>query len=144
MDTTRTAHFRFLDLPAELRNLCYKFYFEEDGGYVYNCEVEKLRTFKEKRIDVSLTLTCRTIYEETKGMAFALNRVTFNAFYIPGVTQWVLRFGDALDELWYQKLKLLSELRPFFTSAMAQNAAQKYPQYRQFLQCSQSSRTIPD
>ena len=143
MSITRTAYFRFLGLPRELRDLCYEFYFEEEDGYVYVYEVGRLRTCKGDRISLSLTLACRQINVETEGLAFAVNKITFNAFHVQSVNAWILRFGFAIDNLWQEKLKVLSELRPFFTSAMAQEAAKKYPQHRTFLRSLLSSHATP-
>lgn len=81
----------FLNLPRELRDDIYRFYFAFENGLVYNFAygenakpksqniLEDLApSNKRDRIDLALRSTCKKIHEETEGLILKFNTITFS------------------------------------------------------------------
>ncbi|KAI4614578.1 hypothetical protein J4E83_007232 [Alternaria metachromatica] len=66
-----------LQLPRELRDHIYDYYFSCDGGYTHVFETNKLRRPDDQPIEFSLVLSCRQIATETHGLALQLNTLQF-------------------------------------------------------------------
>lgn len=69
-----------LDLPRELRDLIYKFYITTEGGYIYNHRTGKFRHADDHLIDLSLSLTCKQVANEMRGLALETNILTFKTW----------------------------------------------------------------
>ena len=68
----------FLDLPGEIRNAIYFFYFTVDGEYVWDPATSKLSASDRRQpIQFELMLTCRQVAEETKGKPWSVNTIHF-------------------------------------------------------------------
>ena len=66
-----------LRLPRELRDRIYIYALVEPDGYRYEGKTKRLRTSRDKPINLSLVYTCKQIYSETCGVALTTNCITF-------------------------------------------------------------------
>ncbi|KAF1978695.1 hypothetical protein BU23DRAFT_564260 [Bimuria novae-zelandiae CBS 107.79] len=76
-------HSHLLTLPRELRDQIYEAYAYEEDGYIYDYATKRMRLKRPSgadeggMIDQSLSLTCKMVAEETRGVAFRINEITF-------------------------------------------------------------------
>ncbi|KAH7311424.1 hypothetical protein B0I35DRAFT_481386 [Stachybotrys elegans] len=72
-----------LNLPREVRDQIYAYYFILENGYRFNFTTKKLEANpidgNRVPIDQSLRLTCKQIADETRGCALSLNFISFTA-----------------------------------------------------------------
>ncbi|KAM0229792.1 hypothetical protein ACHAPO_009677 [Fusarium lateritium] len=76
-------HHAFLSLPGEVRDNIYLHYFQVGGGYAYDAKCDKLKTWDNQPIELSLLYTCRTIAQEARHLPLSLNTIEFKTLYQP-------------------------------------------------------------
>ncbi|RSL52055.1 hypothetical protein CEP53_008211 [Fusarium sp. AF-6] len=114
-------------LPPEIREKIFQYYFQVDGGYVFNGDSEKLTTADRNPIDLSLMYTCRSVANETKYMPFALNTITFSTVYrddwrgLAGCFNYVSTYYRLLES------DLVIRLARYMTPDMYSQLALKFP-----------------
>lgn len=114
-------------LPFEIRARIFQYYFKVDGGYVFNAKSDKLIASDNRRIDLSLMYTCKSIANDTKNMALAVNTITFSTFYredwrgLAGSFNYVWTYYSLLEA------DLVVRLARFMTPDMYSQLAIKFP-----------------
>ncbi|CAA9959660.1 hypothetical protein PTMSG1_03076 [Pyrenophora teres f. maculata] len=71
----------FLQLPRELRDLIYEYYFYVDGGYTHDFASNKLRRTGGDPVQLTLTYVCRQVVDETRELPLRLNPIYFTTFH---------------------------------------------------------------
>ncbi|KAH8880488.1 hypothetical protein GQ53DRAFT_848862 [Thozetella sp. PMI_491] len=71
----------FFSLPGEVRNAIYSAYLTLERGYFFDFHTNKLATADHQSIELALLSTGKLVAQETKGLAFRLNTVTFSTIY---------------------------------------------------------------
>ncbi|KAJ4308348.1 hypothetical protein N0V84_012153 [Fusarium piperis] len=121
-----------LSLPRELRFLIYRFYFELEGGYVFDREDPYNGTLANAgghAIDLSLMYACRSIAAETKDLPLQLNTVTFSTAYHQDWSPLAGRF-EYLSILYCQiEEDLAKNLYPFITPEISIDIAHRFPSF---------------
>jgi hypothetical protein len=69
--------FPLFNLPRELRDDIYSYYFQESHGYIHTPQPNKLRCFNGQPIDLALRYTRKAIAEETRDLPLKVNTITF-------------------------------------------------------------------
>jgi hypothetical protein len=116
-----------LKLPREVRDMIYEHYTRTDG-YIHNFETNKLRQANGSPIDLSLTLTCRQIAQETNGLGLLRNTITFSTFFSENTREPAGLFHAAVTRRKTQQAVILGRLAPkLLTPEMAEKAIKEYP-----------------
>ncbi|KAJ4182227.1 hypothetical protein NW767_013910 [Fusarium falciforme] len=114
-------------LPPEIREKIFQYYFQVDGGYVFDGDSEKLTTADNNPIDLSLMYTCRSVANDTKNMPLAINTITFSTLYreewrgLAGCFNYVCTYYSLLEA------DLVVRLARFMTPDMYSQLALKFP-----------------
>jgi hypothetical protein len=87
----------FLRLPQELRDIIFEYALYELNGFVYGFESNNLTRTNQEPINLALTLTCRTIAEETRGLVLELNTINFYTAYTEGTRYNAGMFYSAIE-----------------------------------------------
>ncbi|WYZ43124.1 hypothetical protein EsH8_VI_000823 [Colletotrichum jinshuiense] len=123
----------FLCLPYELRDMVYREYFAVEGGYAHNPHTDKLRRRAgEGPIDLDLTLTCKRIAGETRGLALGSNTITFRTVGAEDeATRARARLFDVLMQRMhrYREHMLYREIRTCITDQSYDTIVRLYPQF---------------
>ena len=126
----------FLNLPRELRDIIYKYYVLENGGYHFNYESGKLRA-ADRPVDLSLMYTCTTIASEMHGLALGSNIITFSTHFSESENlkagRQNLLMNDHVRAQEYIIALTTSQdtLRIFRTPEVDADLYQKYPRFMQ-------------
>lgn len=72
---------KLLTILRELRDIILEHYVATDDGYAYNFLTNQLRKASGDRIDLSLSLTCRQLAYELRGLALRTNKAHFSTFF---------------------------------------------------------------
>lgn len=116
-----------ITLPPEIREKIFQYYFQVDGGYIFNGDSEKLTTADNNPINLSLMYTCRSVANETRNMPFAINTITFSTLYreewrgLAGCFNYVSTYYRLLEA------DLVVRLVRFMTPDMYSQLALKFP-----------------
>ncbi|KAG5807835.1 hypothetical protein H9Q74_007532 [Fusarium xylarioides] len=117
----------FLSLPWELRHMIYKYYFTTKEGYHSSPTSPKLTEAHGEPIDLALMYTCRFVGDETKGMPFLYNDITFKTFYRQDLSPWLCRFDRLAEAQFLHQIRLLIQLCPFITPEMRLRIKERFP-----------------
>lgn len=122
------------DLPRELRDIVWFYYFAEKGGYIY--EDSKLRTANYQHINISLLLVSRAIYAETKDLPLQANSITFTSTSINErrATARATRFDRAYLQRQDIRGWLVNRCRRCMTDAVRARIEEKFPSSHQLLE----------
>ena len=69
-----------LDLPRDLRHKIYELCRASEGGYFFYPPTRRFRDINNQPPDLALTFVCKQITSETKGIALAVNSLTFKTW----------------------------------------------------------------
>jgi hypothetical protein len=120
----------FLRLPRELRDIIYEQYVYEDGGYVYNPETDKFANTDGSPITLSLSLVCRQLASELKGVAFRCNTLTFRTSFSEKSREDAGMHHAIVTKIAWRKKEAVRIFAPrLFTSEMARVATNAHPQF---------------
>ncbi|CAN9167452.1 unnamed protein product [Alternaria sp. RS040] len=121
---------RLLQLPRELRDVIYAYYFRGEGGFVYDFAANKIRRADGYPIELSLVLTCRHVAAEAHGLALQINAVRFATFHSDDTQEQASVLHIFNEEFYVEKESLLDSLAPKLLSPeQAQAAKSLYPQF---------------
>ncbi|KAM0553223.1 hypothetical protein ACHAPJ_007511 [Fusarium lateritium] len=120
-------------LPCEIRTAIFGYYFQLDGGYIFDAESEKLVDANGQPIDLSLMYTCRSIANDSRDLPFAFNAVSFSTFYSPRWRAWAGRFEYLSTLHYFLQLDLLTYLGQFITVEMYSLIENKFPGFSSML-----------
>ncbi|KAH7384705.1 hypothetical protein BKA66DRAFT_416675 [Pyrenochaeta sp. MPI-SDFR-AT-0127] len=125
-----------LQLPRELRDLIYRFYILDEGGYIYNPATRKFKNANGRLIDLALSLTCRQVATEMRGLALELNTLTFKTWTPDTETERIsnARFAETIQWLDMHRNRSLIYAAPCYTSETFDAVAHSYPQYLPLLE----------
>jgi hypothetical protein len=133
----------FLELPRELRNLIYKEYFTNDGGYTFDYDTGTLRRTSGTAIDLQLRQTCWLVANETRGLAFELNTVHFSTVYQKDHRETFGHFSVLLAILIFHKTETLKDatLAGHFDESVCSQILDAHPQFSGFVPLMQERNT---
>ncbi|KAJ4256163.1 hypothetical protein NW762_009240 [Fusarium torreyae] len=114
-------------LPCEIRTAIFGYYFQLDGGYIFNAESERLVDANGQPIDLSLMYACRSIANDTKDLPFSVNAVSFSTFYSPCWRAWAGRFEYLSTLHYFLQLDFLTYLGQFITVEIYSVIENKFP-----------------
>ncbi|PVI01032.1 hypothetical protein DM02DRAFT_613978 [Periconia macrospinosa] len=118
----------FLKLPRELRDIIYTHYARVDGGYTYNLVTNQLVRADGGCIEHALTLTCRQVAAEMRGLALTMNKITFRTYHSEETNDSAAHFHNSISTAQGAKARLLDDMAPrYLTSDMSKAAAAKFP-----------------
>jgi hypothetical protein len=88
---------RFLTVPREIRDAIYEAYLVVDGGCVYKHQTNKLACAAAGHfICLDLSLTCRQVADEIRGVALKVNQITFTTAWDEHIQGHAGRFGEVM------------------------------------------------
>ncbi|KAF5547881.1 hypothetical protein FMEXI_4979 [Fusarium mexicanum] len=119
----------FLSVPSELRLHIYHYYFQLEGGYVYDAKSDKLKTSDGQPIDFSLMFTCRTIANEAMHLPLSVNTVTFSTLYREDWRNLAGCFNVVSTYYRHLEADLVLHLAEFMTPEMYGLFALIYPRF---------------
>jgi hypothetical protein len=111
-DTLPSAMPAFLQLPRELRDLIYDYYFQCEDGYIYNFETNRLTQADGQPIPISLTLICRQIQAEVQELALGMNTILFTTAFTEDTQHDAALYHTASKCVEHRKLALLDQVAP--------------------------------
>jgi hypothetical protein len=118
-----------LQLPRELRDETYNYYFQANDNFTYDFVTNKLKQADGLSIPLSLTLVCRQIHEEVQGLALTLNTIVFTTSF-----DETTRESAALFIAEDRVFAIVNDLAPqLLSKEMAQIVAKLYPQFAPIL-----------
>lgn len=130
-----------LQLPRELRNHIYDYYFSCDGGYTHVFETNKLRRADDQPIELSLVLSCRQIAAETHGLALRTNTLRFTTFHSDATQEDAVLLHASNNAIRYIKESILNyATHDYLSEEQAQTAREAYPQFAPVIDHWQSPR----
>jgi hypothetical protein len=133
-DTLPSAMPAFLQLPRELRDLIYDYYFRCEDGYIYNFESNTLTQADGQPNPLSLTLICRQIQAEVQGLALGMSTIVFTTAFTEDTQHDAALYHTASTCIEHRKLALLDQVAPpLLDATMADTAATLFPQFRPML-----------
>jgi hypothetical protein len=88
-----------LELPRELRDCIYSYYFIAEDGLVFDYDTTRRSAFCNKPLDLNLQLTCRLLAKETRGLTFKLNTLHFSCSSGSLICPSLGQFTPLLDAL---------------------------------------------
>jgi hypothetical protein len=86
-----------LRLSCELRDILYKYYVQNEDGYLYRFETNKLTKADRTAVDLSLPFTCRQIAEEMREVALRANKISFTTFFSEGTRESACLFNATVE-----------------------------------------------
>ncbi|CAG9988116.1 unnamed protein product [Clonostachys byssicola] len=120
--------FPFLQLPRELRDQIYSDYFSSPNDtYIFDFPSKKLRKSDNSPIHVALIATCQAIAEETRGLPFCINTITFNTIYADDLRAQAYHFDAILHLRTYDVSSLFVRHAPFMDHTKMQDVTSRYP-----------------
>ena len=120
----------FLQIPRELRDLIYEYYFYSDGGYTHDFESNKLRQANGDRIELALTYVCRQFSIESRGVALHVNKIHFTALHSDTIQKPAALIHANYKLIHRRKASLVNESAPTLLGLRdAQILKKAYPQF---------------
>ncbi|CAE7022156.1 hypothetical protein P3342_004985 [Pyrenophora teres f. teres] len=131
----------FLQLPRELRDLIYEYYFYVDGGYTHNFASNKLRRTGGDPIQFNLTHVCRQIVDETRELPLRLNPIYFTTFHSEGTNVQAALLDASHKYINKRKFCLVNESASALLSTEdVQTLKKAFPQFAPIVDGWQSGR----
>ncbi|KAI4636994.1 hypothetical protein J4E93_010785 [Alternaria ventricosa] len=111
--------------------MIYEDYYSIENGYFYNAEQDKLTQADSSPIQsLSLSLTCRQVASEVRGLAFRTNTITFSTSHSQRTQEAAAVLHATVGEVMHQKhIMIYSLVSQLLTRDMAELAAKAYPQF---------------
>lgn len=120
----------FLQIPRELRDLIYEYYFHVDSGYIHDFVSNTLRKANGDPIQLTLAHVCRQLSIETRGVALRVNSIHFTTFHSDETRKQAALTQVNHHLLHDRKVSLVNESAPALLSPEnVQTLAKAYPQF---------------
>ncbi|CAO2655409.1 Nn.00g104730.m01.CDS01 [Neocucurbitaria sp. VM-36] len=135
----------FLRLPRELRDMIYGHYVRVEEGYSHNYATNKLTQYDGSLISFPvLSLTCRQIAHEMKGVALNVNKITFSPFHSEATQMEAGAFHANVKHLAIRKADLLNNLALLsLDTEIVQTVASSFPQFSSVFDCWKEYKAYP-
>ncbi|EOA83864.1 uncharacterized protein SETTUDRAFT_32880 [Exserohilum turcica Et28A] len=132
MDYSDQIQSRLFQIPREIRDMIYFFYFYEPNGLHHHLKGENgvLRTSDGKPLDIRFTRACKAVAKESQGLALKLNTITFTPDDRTGARPLgsdALRFKRLLNALDATKWQLLYNNADYLNPTQIQKLIEMYP-----------------